>query len=73
MANDIGLAKNGQPIKNGSLVVTPSPFSNSFDFNNTNVQNLPTISTIENKYDNRFDDIVYYSLAVRGTPVSGCC
>lgn len=54
MANDINLAKNDQPIKHGALVVSSSPSTNSFKFNNTSVYNKPVISDIEAKYDNRF-------------------
>lgn len=62
MANDIGLSKSGEAIKHGALVVAPSPFTNSFQTNNTNVYNKPVISDIENKYDNKFDDISYYTI-----------
>lgn len=62
MANDIGLAKIGEPIKHGSLVVAPYPFTNSFQFNNINTYNKPVIADIESKYDDRFDDRLYYTI-----------
>ena len=62
MANDIGLSKSDQAIKHGTLVVAPSPFTNSFQYQNVNVYNKPVITDIENKYDERFDDIRYYTI-----------
>lgn len=62
MSNDIGLSKSDQAIKHGTLVVAPSPFTNSFQYQNVNVYNKPVISDIEAKYDNRFDDITYYTI-----------
>lgn len=72
MANDIQTAISGNPIKNGSAVVTTT-FTGEFSVLDTYVKNTPIISSIENKYDDRLDDIVYYSIATKGTPVSGCC
>lgn len=72
MANDIQAAVSGNPVKNGSAVVTTT-FTGEFSVLDTYVKNTPIISSIENKYDNRLDDIVYYSIATKGTPVSGCC
>jgi hypothetical protein len=60
--NDIGLAKSGLPIKNGTVVLSVSPFTNSFKYNNANVYNKPIINDIESKYNDRFDDITYYTL-----------
>ena len=62
MTNDIGLSKSDQAIKHGTFVVAPSPFTNSFQYQNVNVYNKPVISDIEAKYDNRFDDITYYTI-----------
>ena len=62
MVNDIALAKISQPIKHGSLVVAPYPFTNSFQFNNTNAYNKPVIDDIQAKYDDRFDDRTYYTI-----------
>jgi len=62
MTNDIGLSKSDQAIKHGTVVIAPSPFTNSFQYQNVNVYNKPVISDIEAKYDNRFDDITYYTI-----------
>lgn len=62
MANDIGLAKSDTPIKHGALVIATSPFTGSFQFNNLTVYNKPTINDIQSKYDDRFDDITYYTI-----------
>lgn len=65
MAIDIILAKSDQPIKNGTVVVScprtgfPSapPATLTYD---AFVTNTPTISDIESKYDNKFDNPSYY-------------
>lgn len=61
MANDIVLAINSNPIKNGTLLVQckVTGFSNK-DLDNTYVSNIPSISSIESRYDNRFDNPSYY-------------
>lgn len=61
MANDIGLANSGEAIKHGTVVLAPSPFTNSFKYNNVSVYNKPVIADIESKYDSRFDDPRYYA------------
>ena len=61
MANDINKVISANPIKNGTVVVSckvTGPISK--DLLNSSVKNTPTISDIENKYDNRFDDPAYY-------------
>jgi hypothetical protein len=60
MASDIGLSKSGESIKHGTVVVSPS--TNSFQTLDNNVYNKPVISDIENKYDEKFDDITYYTI-----------
>lgn len=62
MSNDIGLAKNGELIKHGTLVISTSSTTNSFQTLDNNVYNKPVIADIENKYDDRFDDITYYTI-----------
>jgi hypothetical protein len=62
MSNDITLANSGEAIKHGTLIVATSPFTNSFQYQNSNVYNKPVIGDIENKYNNRFDDITYYTI-----------
>jgi hypothetical protein len=59
MANDIQLAVSGV-IKNGTSVVTCSR-TGEYSVLNTYVNNKPTISDIEAKYDSRFDEPRYYS------------
>jgi len=58
---DISLVNNANPIKNGTLVLycTKTGF---YKVENTYVNNLPSISAIEDKYDDRFDDLSYYTL-----------
>jgi hypothetical protein len=59
MANDIEKAILSNEIKNGSSVVSCT-FVGEYSLLNTYVSNTPSISDIENKYDNNFDDIGYY-------------
>lgn len=59
MAIDIVLAISGQPIKNGTSIVSCSR-TGEYSTINTYVNNKPTIDTIDNKYDTRFDDPSYY-------------
>jgi len=61
MANDIQKSISANPIKHGTAVVSCT-FTGEYGTLNTVVQNIPTISDIENKYDNRFDDITYYTI-----------
>lgn len=58
MANDIMLAKSG-PIKNGTMIHSCNLFG-TIVATNTYVTNSPTISEIEAKYDDRFDNPSYY-------------
>ena len=63
MGDDIKLAITEEPIKNGTLVVSTKvtgPTEN--DKLNTYVLNTPTIEEIEDKYDDRFDDVTYYTI-----------
>lgn len=59
MANDIAAAKSTNPVKNGTLITSTSPLG-VYSKSDLYVQNKPTIATIANKYDNRFDDPSYY-------------
>lgn len=59
MANDIDLAISENPIKNGTLVLSCLA-TGFFDVENSYVANTPTLSDIQDKYDNRFDDPSYY-------------
>lgn len=61
MANDITLAIDTNPIKNGTMIVQCRV--TGFNVNDTYdlyVNNTPTITDIESKYDNRFDNPSYY-------------
>lgn len=61
MANDIKLAKSGNPIKNGTLVVQCKVTGSTIkDFYNEYVSNSPKLSSIEDKYEERFDNPSYY-------------
>lgn len=74
MANDIIKAISGNEIKNGTMVVscnvTGFPSSPATIQYNKYVKNTPTITDIENKYDNRFDDPSYY-YGIGGSGVIG--
>ena len=59
MANDITKAILANPIKNGTSI-TGCIKTGQYSILNTYVNNNPTISSIENKYNNRFDDPSYY-------------
>jgi len=61
MANDIQASITSNPVKNGTVVVSTT-FTGEYSTLDTVVKNSPTISDIENKYDNRFDDITYYTI-----------
>jgi len=61
MANDIQAAVSGVVVKNGTVVVSTT-VTGEYSTLDTYVKNSPTISDIENKYDNRFDDITYYTI-----------
>lgn len=61
MAIDIELCNSSNPIKNGTIVSTCT-FTGYYDTINTYSTNTPTISDIESKYDDKFDDITYYIL-----------
>lgn len=60
MANDISVAVSGQPIKNRTVVVSAT-VTGEYGTQDDIVTNSPTITEIQNKYDNRFDDPRYYA------------
>jgi|688.fasta_scaffold332109_2 hypothetical protein len=60
MATDIQAAVSGNPVKNGTLIDTCT-FTGQYSTLDTYVNNNPTISDIESKYDGRFDEPRYYS------------
>lgn len=53
MAIDIIKAIQENDIKNGTVIVSCTK-TGEYSLNNDYVKNTPTISDIENKYDNRF-------------------
>lgn len=59
MANDIIKAISSNDIKNGTLLVSCTR-TGQYSLSNAYVKNTPTITDIESKYDNRFDDPSYY-------------
>lgn len=60
MANDIQIAITGTPIiKNGTAVVSCTK-TGQYSTIDTYASNSPIISSIENKYDIKFDDPSYY-------------
>jgi hypothetical protein len=70
MANDITKAISANSIKNGTLLVSCTT-TGEYSLLNTYVKNTPTISDIEAKYDNRFDDPAYYYGIGNDTVVGG--
>ena len=65
MANDIITAVSGNPIKNGTAIVTCDELGNT-QLINTYVDNNPAIEDIESKYDNRFYNGIFVSLVGSG-------
>jgi hypothetical protein len=70
MANDIQKSISANPIKNGTVVVSCT-FTGNYGLINSYVKNTPTITDIENKYDDRFDDPAYYYGLGNETVVGG--
>jgi hypothetical protein len=65
MANDIIKAISANPLKNGTTVVTCLN-TGEYSTLDTYVSNIPTISDIEDKYEDRFDDTTYYTIGSSG-------
>jgi len=70
MASDISEVISANPIKNGS-VVTSSTVTGRYLTYNRFVNNNPSITTIEDKYDNRFIDGLLVRLSSNQTIVGG--
>ena len=70
MANDIAEAISANDIKNGTIVVTTTKTGQNSKID-TYVKNTPTITDIESKYDERFDDPSYYYGIGSATIVGG--
>jgi len=60
MANDVQAAVSGEPVKNGTALVSCTR-TGEYSTIETYVKNSPTISDIQSKYDARFDEPRYYS------------
>lgn len=70
MANDIQAAVSGNPVKNGTTVVTTT-FTGQYSTYNYYVKNTPTIATIEAKYDNRFYNGIFVNIVGDQTVIGG--
>ena len=70
MANDINKAISANEIKNGTTVVTTTA-TGEYSTIDTYAQNTPTISDIEDKYDNRFYNGIFVQLVGNQTVVGG--
>lgn len=70
MANDIQAAVSGNPVKNGTTVVTTT-FTGEYSTLNTYVKNTPTIAAIEAKYDNRFYNGIFVNIVGDQTVIGG--
>jgi hypothetical protein len=66
MATDINKAITANPIKNGTAVVSTT-FTGEYSTIDTYAKNTPTITDIENKYDNRFYNGIFVQLVGSGT------
>jgi hypothetical protein len=70
MANDITKAISANDLKNGTAIVTCSRTGN-YSVLDTYVNNAPSLTDIQDKYDNRFDDPAYYYGLGNDTVVGG--
>ncbi len=66
MAYDIQAAISGNPVKNGTTIVTTT-FTGEYSTIDTYVKNSPTITDLENKYDNRFYNGIFVEIVGSGT------
>jgi hypothetical protein len=75
MANDIQAAISGNPVKNGTLIVgcyrTGFPTLPTTIVYDEYVQNYPTITDLEAKYDNRFYNGIFVQLVGDQTVIGG--
>lgn len=70
MANDIQASITSNPVKNGTVVVSTT-VTGEYSTLDTVVKNSPTISDIENKYDNRFYNGIFVQLVGNQTVIGG--
>ena len=66
MANDIVKSKSGEPIKNGTIVVSTTRTGENSKID-TYVVNTPAIATIQDKYDNRFYNGIFVNVLPSGS------
>ena len=67
MAYDIQAAVSGHPVKNGTSVVTTT-FTGKYSTIDTYAKSTPTISDLDDKYDNRFYNGVFVTVLTSGHP-----
>lgn len=70
MAYDIQLAISENPVKNGTLITTTT-FTGYYNKLDTYVKNTPTITDIQEKYDNRFYNGIFVNLVGDQTVIGG--
>jgi hypothetical protein len=63
---DIQAAISGNVVKNGTAVVSTT-FTGKYSTNNNYVKNTPPISTIYNKYGNKFYNGIFVKVLPSGT------
>jgi hypothetical protein len=63
---DIQAAISGNVVKNGTAVVSTTA-TGRYSFNNNSVKNTPTISTISNKYGDKFYNGIFVTVLPSGT------
>lgn len=66
---DITKSKNGEPIKNGTII-TSTTFTGQHNTRDTYVKNTPALTVIQNKYGYRFYNGIFVQL-VDGQTVTG--
>jgi hypothetical protein len=70
MAYDIQAAISGDPVKNGTLVTTTT-FTGYYSKSDLYVKNSPTISDLQNKYDERFYNGIFVNIVADQTVIGG--
>lgn len=68
--NDIQKSISGNPVKNGSSVMSATP-AGKYSTYNYYVKNTPDINTIQAKYDDRFYNGIFVQLVDNQTVVGG--
>lgn len=70
MAYDIQTAISGNAIKNGTLLTTTT-FTGYYSKLDTYVKNTPTITDIQEKYDDRFYNGIFVNIVGDQTVIGG--